>query len=397
MTVTSSLVTLTHVTLSFLLVISTTVANCDESNLSRIIDCDARVFIGPIIHKTDDAITVDDLLTGEQHAIPLSNIAQAYHDLTEATVITSTGLPNLIAWKIRTALKLDRGRGKIARVDDNRIHVTLGSEDGVTLGDKLIIERKVGSVVDPDSDEILGESRAALGTLEIISVNPRFSECRVSGALESTSVNGDLVRSEKVAHAVVVLPLVDANGLESQMSRALSEQIVTGLSKRNIPLVERHLLSRVLAELTLQNSGLVSPENAQQIGQLAGADAIFTGTYAIRENVATLQMRLLDVATARVLFAMSHTYRLTESVGPSHAPNRDNASDSRRHKEPSLVQLLTTGSWRATLNRGYAVEYSAMKFSKDGSWSAVERCDKKTFHSLGTWTTGGNNIVRVVF
>jgi len=62
-------------------------------------------------------------------------------------------------------------------------------------------------------------------------------------------------------------------------------------------IVERELLRKVLDEVSLQQSGLVSENKISEIGKLSGAHLVFI----VRQNVNLIDMRIISVDTGEVL------------------------------------------------------------------------------------------------
>ena len=76
-------------------------------------------------------------------------------------------------------------------------------------------------------------------------------------------------------------------------------------------LAERSQIDKVVRELNLKNlSGFVDSETVKTIGKLGGVDAILLGEVATRRvSELTINFRVLDVETGRILFADTETSR----------------------------------------------------------------------------------------
>jgi curli biogenesis system outer membrane secretion channel CsgG len=77
-----------------------------------------------------------------------------------------------------------RVAGKIAKVAGGVIYINLGSEHGLSVGDKLGVFRQGEVIRDPDTGEVLGADEEQIGTLKVTAVKgAKYSECQaVSGS-----------------------------------------------------------------------------------------------------------------------------------------------------------------------------------------------------------------------
>ena len=70
--------------------------------------------------------------------------------------------------------------------------------------------------------------------------------------------------------------------VEARFTSAFQDEIISALVGRNIAVVKRDRLNVVLAELKLQASGLMERKRAAELGRIAGAHLLLSGTYADR-------------------------------------------------------------------------------------------------------------------
>ena len=88
------------------------------------------------------------------------------------------------------------------------------------------------------------------------------------------------------------------------LRKGIADMVVTDLSAvPGVTVVEREKLEAVLGELELQGSKLVDPATAQKIGKFVGAKYAVTGAFAAVDPELRLDVRLIEVATARVVLA----------------------------------------------------------------------------------------------
>jgi curli biogenesis system outer membrane secretion channel CsgG len=82
---------------------------------------------------------------------------------------------NKVAYKIVMKLKDSSWRGSVADVDGSRVYINAGSGAGIQVGMKLTAMMKGKTLEDPETGLSLGEDLNAIGTLQITTVQERFS------------------------------------------------------------------------------------------------------------------------------------------------------------------------------------------------------------------------------
>jgi hypothetical protein len=102
---------------------------------------------------------------------------------------------------------------------------------------------------------------------------------------------GDSVVPAVARKAIVVLPLVDAGGNETNVGRQVAEELTTTLVNRGVAVVERSILEKVLSELAIQQSSLIDPKTAQRVGKQIGAYAVLTGTVLPKEQTRSAELQ----------------------------------------------------------------------------------------------------------
>lgn len=103
-----------------------------------------------------------------------------------------------------------------------------------------------------------------------------------------------------------VLPIVASTPNLSVMSEYLTEQFIFALKRdENLEelfrIVERKSIQQVLEELELQMSGLVDEKEAVRVGELLGAQVLFSGVLYEAAHEYQLFLRLLRVQTGEIL------------------------------------------------------------------------------------------------
>ena len=97
------------------------------------------------------------------------------------------------------------------------------------------------------------------------------------------------------------IAVADFDGADKELGRFLAETLLTNLAQSDkLHLVERAEIRQALAELKLQSTGLVEPQQVKKLGKLVSADHLVVGSYLVRDGVMTINARLLDVKTGRL-------------------------------------------------------------------------------------------------
>ncbi len=112
---------------------------------------------------------------------------------------------------------------------------------------------------------------------------------------------------------LAVLEFPYAGGKDSEGPVVVQERLTTALAQnKNITLIERGLLKKVMGELKLQASGAIEAETVKKLGRMLGADAIVTGTLNdLKDEKAEINARIVETGTAKILAAASLTVART--------------------------------------------------------------------------------------
>lgn len=119
------------------------------------------------------------------------------------------------------------------------------------------------------------------------------------------------------APVLAILPLVNnsATARLDDMQTAFAELLQASLGEyAGVRLVERQKLDTIVAEQKLSLSGLVDPETAAQVGKLAGAQRLLTGSFLELGDELNLQVRIVDTATGGIVASAKAT-RASEEFG----------------------------------------------------------------------------------
>ena len=110
---------------------------------------------------------------------------------------------------------------------------------------------------------------------------------------------------------IAVLPLQNLNGSNANNAIGLSmtANMYNALSKINyITVIERVRLNKIIEEQKLSLSGLI--DHGVEVGRLSGANTLVLGSFEVRNNVLTFYIRMVDVASGRVILGVKKSGRI---------------------------------------------------------------------------------------
>lgn len=115
---------------------------------------------------------------------------------------------------------------------------------------------------------------------------------------------------------IATLDFVDLQGNTSQLGRFVADEISTDLvmAKKHFTVVDRANLKKIMQENKLTVSGLVDPDNAKKLGQIAGVDAFVTGTLTPFDKTIRVAIKVIATDTAKIIGAARGQITKTPSV-----------------------------------------------------------------------------------
>lgn len=129
-------------------------------------------------------------LTGTAHNVNFGGDAYQRTALGRAT---REAIEEAVAWLASSADTVPWA-AQVAKVQHDQVYINAGSNANLKPGDTLRVYRVVERVLDPVTGELLGIEEAEIGSLQIGSVNARYSTASFSG--RHAPRTGDLVRYE---------------------------------------------------------------------------------------------------------------------------------------------------------------------------------------------------------
>lgn len=153
--------------------------------------------------------------------------------------------------------------------------------------------------------------------------------------------------SEEQKRKVAVLPFRAMSGKDTVLGCFLAEELVTRLfDEGSLQIVERTMLDQLLGEIDLAATGLIDPETAQEVGQVAGVDAIVTGSFTDLQSFVAVNARLIDTETGLVFAAAQVKIVRDDDVKKIMAmamPGGCSGGNGRQGNEPSGKEPVVSG------------------------------------------------------
>ncbi len=101
------------------------------------------------------------------------------------------------------------------------------------------------------------------------------------------------------------------------LKRGISESLMTKLAARpELILVERNQLEKAIKELGFSQSVYASSTQAKEIGKMTGASYLVTGDVVKAGDRFEINVRMLEVETARVLVSQSYAFQSENDILP---------------------------------------------------------------------------------
>jgi TolB-like protein len=115
---------------------------------------------------------------------------------------------------------------------------------------------------------------------------------------------------------IAVVDFTDLQGNVTELGRFLAEEFSVALlgAGQGFELVDRTHLQSLLKEHKLSTTGLIDPATARQLGQIAGVDALVTGTITPFGESVRLSVKILDASTAKLIGATAGEIPKTKAI-----------------------------------------------------------------------------------
>lgn len=160
----------------------------------------------------------------------------------------------------------------------------------------------------------------------------------------SATMADKIAGTEKAKIAVV--DFTNLQGDVTELGRFLAEEFSVALAGagKGFKVVDRTHLKSIIKENKLSATGLIDPETARKLGQIAGVDALITGTLTPFGDSVRIAVKVLDASSAEVVDAISGNIAKTEAVKELLANNlvlrKVSAGEKRKGKTGESLQVV---------------------------------------------------------
>lgn len=150
-------------------------------------------------------------------------------------------------------------------------------------------------------------------------------------------------KSENTAK-VAIVEFVDLDGSVNSLGKFIAEELITEIAlieDREITVVERGLLMKILAEQKISVSELVEPDAIKNVGELIGADSIVTGTLTDLGDKIRVNARIISTKSGEVRATARASIPATGIIKELS----DFSSDSKLKRQIPSQNATHTASW----------------------------------------------------
>ena len=153
-----------------------------------------------------------------------------------------------------------------------------------------------------------------------ISLTFLLSNSNITMAYEREIKSLSVAMAENIANAgkkmIAVVDFTDLQGNVTELGRFLAEEFSIALAGagKGFEVVDRTHLKSIIAEHKLSSTGIIDPQTARKLGQIAGVEAIITGTITPFGDSVRLSVKVLATDTAKIIAASSGDIAKTKAI-----------------------------------------------------------------------------------
>ena len=198
---------------------------------------------------------------------------------------------------------------------------------------------------------------------------------------------------------VAVLDFTNTQGEMTELGRFLAEEVSAALldSEKRLEVIDRTQIKIILQENKLAQTGLIDQKTAMQLGQIAGVEALITGTVTPFGDTVRVAVKALDANTARLVASARGNIAKTQAIQdllntglatpPGGATSSGKPPASNKGRRPAEVRDLD----------GFEISFFGCKPSGGETVCLFEILNKRQDRSLQLSGSGAYNGAGVAF
>jgi hypothetical protein len=219
--------------------------------------------------------------------------------------------------------------GLVAAVEDGRIYIDLGNQDGVRTGQEFTVFRKGDVFRHPVSHKPLGRFEEVLGHAQVLRVQPRFAEAAFIPLTGKPSVGPeDGVRITRGRIRVAVPPPLDLTKSQADLRR-VPFMMALGLdqTKRFQTVDPGTVRDLLLNQRTKAEELLARPEKAVALSRTLEVAGWLIPVLIERAGVTYLDLTWVSAITGRPLFSRRLALTRADAATEQRFPWEPRAED----------------------------------------------------------------------
>lgn len=278
-----------------------------ETPLARLVLGPNSDVVGALLEQSSKAVRVYDLRASEERSFPPADVLKIQQPLSDDQAAKYVGLSPLAAYRVKE-VKNKPGhaastKAKVAQATPSAVYVTMGSEQGITVGQTLRVYQPGTEIKDPDTGKVLARERNKVADLEVFEVAENLSKAKLVGNSSAALKPGDEVEGDVGKFRVALLPLTNEAGEQTLIGNSVYDELANALRTQKIAIVERSEVDAALPGKPL--GSLFEPQPAQTLGKQLGASVVLAGKVVPVEGQVSAHLRLIDVASGELLLSVS--------------------------------------------------------------------------------------------
>lgn len=137
---------------------------------------------------------------------------------------------------------------------------------------------------------------------------------------------------------VAVVDFTDLQGNVTELGRFLAEELSISLTvlQKGFEVIDRTHLKTLLQEHKLSSTGIIDPQTARKLGQIAGVEALITGTITAFGDSVRVSVKVLNTETAKMIAATSTDIAKTKAIEELLEKGIGTSTNSVNGSEPNI-------------------------------------------------------------